>query len=203
MKLLGSPTSPYVRKVSVLLAETEQTEKVEMASGAGTPLAPNEATVAANPLGKVPCLVRPSGPALFDSRVIGQYLDSLHEGRKLYPEGEALWNVLTLEALADGMLDAALLVVYEGRLRPDDIRFPDWMTAQRAKVERSIDQLEARWIAHLEGPIDAGQIAVACALGYIEFRLPDLTWRDAHPALARWFDAFASRPSMQDTVPKD
>jgi glutathione S-transferase len=201
MKLYHSPTSPYVRKVMVILHETGLIDRVEFVNGQGTPLEPNEATVAANPLGKIPALERPDGPTLFDSRVITRYLDTLHDRRRLYPEGAALWSTLTLEALAEGALDAAVLMIYESRLRPEAIRFSDWTDAQRGKIVRALDALEEEWLAHLKGPVDAGAIAVACALGYLDFRFPDIAWRAERPGLAQWFAVFAQRPGFAETAP--
>lgn len=202
MELYWSPTSPYVRKVLVLAHETGLFDRLALVSGAGTPMDPNAGTRAYNPLGKVPCLVPANGPAIFDSRVICAYLDSLHEGRRMVPEnGEARWRVLTLEALGDGILDAAILAVYENRLRPEDMRYGPWIEAQLAKVDGALDALESRWLAHLAGPLDMGQIAVGTALGYVDFRFADRNWRATRPGLAGWFEGFAARDSMQSTVP--
>lgn len=201
MKLYASPTSPYVRKVLLTLHETGLLDRVEIVDGQGTPLAPNPGAVAANPLGKIPALERPDGPTLYDSRVITRYLDSLHDGPRLYPTGAALWSTLTLEALADGMLDAAVLTVYESRLRPEDKRFSGWTDAQRGKIVRALDALEAEWLAHLKGPTDAGAIAVAAALGYLDLRFPEMQWRDARPGLAAWFETASKRPGFAETVP--
>jgi glutathione S-transferase len=201
MKLRYSPTSPYVRKVMLVLHETGQLARVALAPASGTPVAPDEGVVAANPLGKIPALEREDGPTLFDSRVICRYLDSLHSGRKLYPEPPALWTTLTLEALADGLVDAAILCVYETRLRPEEIRFAPWVEGQRLKVTRALDALEAGWLAHLRGPTDMGALAVACALGYLDLRFPDLDWRAARPGLAAWMETAATRPGFAETTP--
>lgn len=203
MKLHHSPTSPYVRKVMIVLHETGQTGAVTLITGANSPLAPNPATVAANPLGKIPCLERPDGPALFDSRVICRYLDSLHHGHKLYPAGPALWSTLTLEALADGILDAGLAAIYEQRAHDEAARAQNWIDAQRLKISRACDALEAHWLAHLAGPLDAGAIAVAAALGYVDFRFGDLGWRQGRPGLAAWHAGFAGRDSFKATVPAE
>lgn len=200
MRLYFSPTSPYVRKVTVLLHETGQLAEVELVSGSGSPVDPGMAPLEANPLGKVPALERPDGPALYDSRVICRYLDARADAG-LYPEGARLWDTLTVEATGDGILDAALLMVYEGRLRPEELRFAPWVEGQWAKVDRALDVLETRWLAHLRGPLDAGQIAVGCALGYLDFRHGARGWRAGRPGLAAWFDSFAARPSMMATLP--
>lgn len=199
MKLYHSGTSPYVRKVMVVLHLTGQTEGVELVPGSGTPLEPNEGTCGANPLGKVPCLVTEEGLALFDSRVITQYLDARGKGG-LYPEGEARWPVLAREALAEGVIDAALLVVYEGRLRPDELRYSPWIKGQMSKIHRALGALEGEAGRFGVSP-DAGQIAVGCALGYLDLRFPDLGWREGRPGLAEWYARFAALPAMQATVP--
>lgn len=204
MRLFHSPTSPYVRKVMVVLHETGQLGDVELVTGSGTPVDPGAAPLDANPLGKVPALERPDGPALYDSRVICRYLDARAKGGAgagLYPEGARLWDTLTMEATGDGILDAALLMVYEARIRPEALRFAPWVEGQWSKVDRALDALESRWIDELAGPLDAGQISVACALGYLDFRHDARGWRTGRPRLAAWFEGFAARPSMQATVP--
>jgi glutathione S-transferase len=200
MRLYFSPTSPYVRKVMVLLHETGQIGDVELVAGSGNPVDPAGAPLDANPLGKVPALERPDGPALYDSRVICRYLDDRARAG-LYPDGARLWDTLTMEATGDGILDAALLMVYEGRIRPEELRYAPWVEGQWAKVDRALDALETRWMAHLEGPLDAGQIAVGCALGYLDFRHDARDWRNGRPRLAGWFAGFDARASMRATVP--
>ena len=196
LKLLGSITSPFVRKVRVVAMELGLGDRLE--------LVPTETSDPAlgliNPLGKVPALERPDGPALYDSRVICQYLDA-EAGAGLYPNGARRWDTLTVEATGDGILDAALLMVYEWRIRPEDMRYAPWVEGQWAKVDRALDVLETRWMAHLDGPLDMGQIAVACALGYLDFRHDARGWRTGRPHLAAWEARFAARPSMQATVP--
>lgn len=200
MRLFYSPTSPYVRKIRVLLAETGNTDAVELVHSAGTPLDAGTMPVAHNPLGKIPALERADGPALYDSRVITRYLDD-QLGCGMYPAAPRLWDTLTLEATADGILDAAILMVYEARIRPEEKRFTPWLDGQWAKVSRALDALETRWMSHLHGTMDMGQIAVACALGYVDFRHDARNWREGRPSLAAWDAAFAARPSMTATVP--
>ncbi len=198
MKLIFSGTSPFVRKVSVMLLETGLDGRVSKETVAITPMNPGDIVPSANPLGKVPCLITDNG-ALFDSRVITRYLDTLNAGAKLYPEGEALWPVLTLEAVADGMLDAAVLMIYERLLRKDEQKSPEWVAAQWLKISRAL--------AHLEGNVEAldtlsmASISVACALGYLDFRHDDRQWRALAPKLAAWEAAFAKRASMKATLP--
>ena len=202
MKLYYSPTSPYVRKVMVLLHETGQLDDVELLRVSPTPIAPDAALRAKNPLGKVPALERGDGPALFDSRVITAYLDERGKGG-LYPVGARQWDTRTIEALGDGMLDSAILMTYEGRLRPEQCRWDDWVEAQWSKIAQSCDALEALWMSHLAGPLDMGQIAVACALAYADFRHDARNWRAGRDALAAWFADFESRPSMVATRPPE
>ncbi|MGJ8617648.1 MAG: glutathione S-transferase [Sulfitobacter sp.] len=200
MQLAYSPTSPYVRKVMVLLHETKQLDDVALQEQSGTPLAPAQGLLPQNPLGKVPALERREGPTLYDSRVICAYLDD-RAGGKFYGSGQRRWDALTLEATADGILDAALLMVYEGRLRPENMRMDTWVDGQWSKIERACAALNTRWMSHLSGPLDMGQIAIGCALGYVDFRLHVRGWRTGNDALAAWFEKFDSRASMQATQP--
>lgn len=200
MRLYHSPNSPFVRKVVVLLAETGQADAVTLVPASGTPLDPGTMPLAQNPLGKIPCLERGDGPALYDSRVICRFLDDRAGGR-LYPPPPRLWGTLTLEATADGIMDAAILMVYEERVRPEALRLRDWVEGQWAKVARALDALEARWLSHLHGPLDIGQIAVACALGYLDLRHAARDWRRGRDGLAAWAARFAERDSMKATAP--
>lgn len=200
MKLFWSPTSPFVRKVLVLLHETEQLDDITLVAAAGSPIDSDGMPLAANPLGKIPALERPDGPALYDSRVICRYLDA-RQGSGLYPEGNRLWDVLTLEATADGIMDSAVLMAYEARLRSTDKQYAPWVDGHWAKIDRTLSALNSRWISHLESPLNIGQIAVACALGYLDFRHDDRNWRNGVDGLADWYDRFAARDSMAKTRP--
>lgn len=200
MKLYYSLASPYVRKVMMVLHHTGQLDQVALVDTVGTPLAPAQDLLAKNPLTKVPALERPDGATLFDSRVICAYLDSRGAGG-LYPEGTTRWDVLTLEALADGIMDAALLMTYEARIRPEDMRWPEWVEGQWDKVARACAAVNERWMSHLAGPLDMGQIALACALGYVDFRHGARNWRAGNDALAKWYAGFESRDSFAATVP--
>jgi glutathione S-transferase len=204
MKLYHSPTSPYVRKVMLTLIATGQLDEVELIFGSGTPMEANPETILHNPLGKIPCLITDAGPdgemgeAIFDSRVICRYLDNRAKAG-LYPEGDALFSVLTAEALAEGAIDATLLTAYEWRLRPEELRFQPWVDGQTAKVERALAALEQTDLI-LSGPPNAAKIATACALAYVSFRLPDLAWRDTCPKLAAWFAGISETPAMKATA---
>jgi len=197
------PLSPYVRKVMVVLHETGQLDQVNVAQAFGTPLDAGSMPVEQNPLGKLPALERSDGPTLYDSRVICRYFgERASQGPKLYPAPPRLWEVLTLEATGDGILDSALAMRYETALRPPEKQSEAWIEGQWAKVERSLGALESRWMGHLAGALNIGQIAVGCALGYLDFRHDARHWRDRHEALAAWYADFAARPSMVATRPE-
>ncbi|MFO1105090.1 MAG: glutathione S-transferase [Amaricoccus sp.] len=201
MRLHHSVTSPFVRKVTVLLHETGLIEDVVLVPAGGTPVASGGMPLAQNPLGKIPVLERPDGPALYDSRVICRFLADL-AGSGLYPPAPRLWETLTLEATADGIGEAAVLMRYEEALRPPEGRLAAWTEGQWAKVARALDAIEGRWMAHLAAPLDMGQIAVGVMLGYLDFRQADRDWRSGRPALAAWEARFAERPSMRATRPE-
>jgi glutathione S-transferase len=200
MKLHYASASPFVRKVMVVIHEHGLLDQIEINEMMTTPMVENPPHVAQNPLGKIPYLEPADGPSLYDSRVICQYLDDL-AGGGLYPPAPRHWEALTLEASGDGIMDAAVLMVYEGRCRPEDMVYPDWVEAQWRKVTRALDVLEARWMGHLAGPVDIGHIAVGAALEYLDFRHEDRSWRAGRPALANWQEGFAKRPSMAATQP--
>ena len=200
MQLFTNPASPFCRKVDVVLRETGLRDSVEEVSAIGHPTDAAKMPTAVNPMGKIPTLVRDDGPALYDSRVICRYLND-RAGASLYP-GTRIWDVLTLEATGDGMSDAAVLMVYEVRSRPEEKRHAPWVEGQWAKIERAMSALEDRWMGLLEGPLNIGQIAVGCALGYLDFRHADRDWRAGHPGLAHWAGDFGKRPAMHETEPK-
>ena len=200
MKLISATPSPFGRKVKVLIHETGQSDDVEVVLTMTAPTATAAEVAAANPVGKLPALVRDDGPALYDSRVICRYLDA-RANAGFYPEAR-IWDTLVLEATADGILDAALLMVYEHRLRPAEQISSDWVEAQWAKAHRAVCAVNERWMSHLNGPMDMGQIAMACALGYLDFRLGDRDWRTGNEALADWYATFAERDSMVSTRPE-
>lgn len=198
MELLGSPLSPFVRKVRVLIAEAGISD-VGFGQVTASPMGGEDRINAANPLGKIPALLREDAPTLYDSRVICRFLDQ-RAGAGFYPAAR-LWEVLTLEATGDGIMEAAVGIVYEKRLRPEALWWPDWFEAQWSKVARALDALEGQWMSHLHGPLDMGQVGIACALGYLDLRHGDRDWRAGRPALAAWQAGFALRPSMVATAP--
>ena len=201
MQLYTSPTTPFGRKIVVQIHESGLADRVTLTEVGGTPLAPGNLPLNRNPLGKIPALVLADGQAIYDSRVISRYLDDL-SGAGLYPKGPDLWPVLVLEATADGILDAALLMVYESRLRPEDLRFAPWVDGQWAKIARALDAVEAGSLPLLAAPLSMAQIALGSALGYLDFRLDARSWRGGRPGLAAWEAEFARRPTMLATVPK-
>ncbi len=200
MRLYYSPASPFARKVLVLMHETGQLDDIDLVFATGSPLDSSQMPTAQNPLGKLPALERSDGPALYDSRVICRYLDDRIQAG-LYSQNR-LWEILTLEATADGMMDAAVLIVYEARCRPENMQSDDWMNGQWEKISRTLDAINTRWISHLAGPLDMGQIALGCALGYLDFRHSDRNWRKGRDELDDWFASFAQRKSMLATVPE-
>jgi glutathione S-transferase len=199
MKLLIAPASPYVRKVRVLVREAGREAEVEEQRVSTTALATDPAIPGHNPLGRIPVLIRDDGQAMIDSRVICRFLDAQWSAG-LYPEAR-LWEVLSLEALAEGVLDSALLMAYEVRLRPEEKQWLDWLEAQWAKVARALDALEQDWADRLSLSLDMGQVALACALGYLDFRQDARAWRDGRPRLAAWEAEIARRPSLRATRP--
>jgi len=200
MQLFHSPTSPFVRKVMVVLHETGQLPAVELLPASGHPLASQNMPTAHNPLGKVPTLLRDDGPAIYDSRVICRYLDDRF-GAGLYPQAR-VWETLTLEATADAMMEAAVLMVYEHRVRPPEKVFDGWIDAQWAKVARCVEAVNGRWMSHLNGRLDMSHVAIGCALGYLDFRHPDRNWREGAGALDDWYAVFSARESMKATAPE-
>lgn len=197
MKLFFANTSPYARKVRIAVRELNLLDQV--AEVFQNPFEDSPALLASNPLKKVPCLLTDAGEPVFDSPVICAYLASRVHAPELYPEGAARWRVLTAEALADGVLDAAFAIVMERR-RPEEQRSDTWLTRWRAAIERGLSAIDAE-AAPVAGPVNAAQIALGAALGYMDFRLPDIGWREGRPALAAWYESFAQRPAMRETEP--
>ncbi|AOE62632.1 glutathione S-transferase [Pseudomonas corrugata] len=203
MTLFHNPASPFVRKVLVLLHETGQQDRVALQLSQLTPVKPDQQLIDDNPLSKIPALRLANGSVIHDSRVILDYLDHQHVGNPLIPrDGAARWRRLTLASLADGIMDAAVMVRYETALRPPEKHWDEWLDAQRDKIRRALDMLEAEAIAELACHFDVASISVACALGYLDLRHPDLEWRKTHPQLAAWFAEVSLRPSMVATVPR-
>ena len=197
MKLHFSPTSPYVRKVRAVAQEKGLADRIELLDS--SPWVENDLP-SANPAGRVPTLVTDDGTALFDSRVICEYLDDMGGGETLFPKGGNRWQVLRTAALAEGILDAGVSIANERR--KDKAHWSDWYIGrQKDKINRSLDLLEAE-AAKLDGPLDIAQIATGVALGYIEFRKHVDDWRAGHPKLTAWYETFSQRPAMKETAPK-
>ncbi len=196
MKLYYSPTSPYVRKVMACAIARGIDARIERLP-TNPHLSPPE-LVADNPLSKVPCLVTDDGLALFDSPVICEFLDSIGEALPLFPDhGAARWRALKQQAVADGILDAA--VGRRGEMaKPQEVARDAWMARQKDIVARAVALLE------LDPPhkhVDIGSIAVACALGYLDFRYADEPWREGHPRLTAWYGSFSQERAIAATAP--
>lgn len=198
MRLYWSSRSPFVRKVMVVaheagLADRIETERVVVAADR-----PNAAVMGANPLNKIPTLQLDGGGALYDSRVICEYLDGMGDGPTLFPQGEDRWTALRLQALGDGLMELNVSRLGE-RNRPPELRSATHQAAFARKIAAVLDQLET------EAPISLhiGALAVGCALAHLDFRFGDDAWRDGRPALAAWFERIGHRPSFVATAFKD
>ncbi|MCI8208486.1 glutathione S-transferase [Pseudomonas sp. S25] len=202
MTLYYNPASPFARKVLLVLHETGQLDRVTLQTTILTPVAPVAELNSDNPAGKIPALRLADGNVIHDSRVILDYLDHQHVGIPLIPrEGSARWRRLTLASLADALLDAALLIRYETALRPAEKHWELWLDNQQEKIERTLGYFEQEAITELSSSFDVASMSVAAALGYIDFRQPDLAWRSRYPRLANWYFEVSQRPSMQATLP--
>lgn len=200
MKLFYSPTSPFARKVRVVIAE-KQMSGIDLITVSPFDLPPP--LTAANPLSKVPALLLDDGTALYDSPVICEYLDSLGTGPRLIPvSGADRWTVLRRHALADGLMDTTLSLALEINRRPEHERSPQWIERWCAAILRTTAALEDEIGAFAPEP-DMGHIATACALAYLDLRASaHLGWRDNCRKLSAWFAAFEQRPAMQSTRPE-
>ncbi len=205
MKLFFSLPSPFARKVLVVLIETDQISDVELESVKIGPLNPGEVIPNFNPLGKIPTLVLPTGEALIDSKLICRFFgDKQKEGQieKLYPTDDRIWEVLNYEALADGIMEAAILLVYEQRIRNQEQRVEGWVIAQKLKITRTLDFLETN--SHkLQTGVNIGNLTVAIALDYLDFRHQNIEWRLGRPFLAQWYETIRLRNSLITTLPQD
>jgi glutathione S-transferase len=197
MKLFFSPTSPYVRKVMVCAHELGLADRIEKLACGASPINRDKNIIAHNPLGQVPTLVADDGQMLADSRVICEYLDHVG-GNMLFPRNSARWQAIVDQAMADGILGAALLARYETALRPGDKRWGEWLDGQMDKIKTTLAALEAA-APKFADRVDIGTISYACALSYLDLRFPNFDWRSAYPAAAAWYKAFETRPSMVAT----
>jgi glutathione S-transferase len=197
MKVITAPASPFGRKVRVAIAELGLSDKVAVEIFPVTELAARAQPL--NPLGKIPVLIRDDGTSLYDSTVICEYLDGLAGGGKILPaSGEARLAALKLQALGNGIGEAAALIGGE-RNRPEAARHAPFIAAQAGKILRAADDMEKMADGFPADP-NVGHIAVVCALGYCDFRVPDVEWRKGRPKLAQWFELMAARPSFMSTV---
>jgi glutathione S-transferase len=202
VKLYFSPTSPFVRKVMLVLYLRNLVGQVQLVTAQTTPLEPNRQVTGVNPVGKVPALLTDSGEALHDSKVITRYLDRL-SGGGLYPADETEFAVLTRESMADGIMEAGVLALYEQRLRPEPMRMPQIVEAYHAKIARMVAAFEREAAAVTKESLTIDQIALAAALGYLDFRFAGvINWRSDARKLAAWFDEFRETPEMLMTAPK-
>lgn len=201
MKLIGALASPYVRKVRIVLAEKKLDYKLELENV----WADDTRIQQSNPLGKVPCLVMEDGEAVFDSRVICEYLDTLSPvGKLIPPSGRERAEVRCWEALADGVTDAAVQIRVEAMFHDEASRSQALIDRQRSKIDEALRAMargldERQWCA--SNRLTLADVAVVCALGYLDFRFPEIAWRDAHPNLADHFERMSARPSVVDTAP--
>ncbi|OUS04146.1 glutathione S-transferase [Rhodobacterales bacterium 52_120_T64] len=201
MKLYYAAASPFVRKVLIALHETNLLDQVEVVPVAVNPFSPGDVVPALNPLGKIPCLELADGTTLYDSRIITRYLSTLAPASEIYPDDDSLWDALTLEATADGIMDAAVTMIYELRIRPEDKVYKEFIDAQWQKIDRALSAIESRWMTQLNEQKNLPVLAVAAALDYVDFRHDDRNWRDTHPTLATWEAEIRERPSLVATIP--
>jgi len=199
MKLHWSPKSPFVRKVMIVAHELGCVESLHLQRSVAAMLKPNPAIMADNPLSKIPTLVLDDGQVLFDSAVICEYLDA-HFNGSLFPKGGARWQALQHLALGDGLLDALILWRNE---RERDVPLQPLIDAFVLKTEATLALLERDVQRLSSGPVEIGQIAIGCALGYLDYRFDTFDWRARAPALAAWYATLAQRPSFIATEPTD
>lgn len=200
-RLYYSPASPFARKVRVAIIEKSVEDQVEEVEVTTSPTDTNEELARHNPLGKLPCLQRVDGRVVYDSRVIVRFIDSLGAASPLYPEDDTKFDRLTVESLAEGVIEAALLCVYERRIRPEGLVSQAWLDGQADKINRALDWFDAHAGETLAPQFDAPCIGLACALGYLDFRNPIGDWRPGRTGLTGWYDTVSARPSLMQTKP--
>jgi glutathione S-transferase len=201
MRLWLNPASPFARKVRVFARETGLEGRIEEVSVMVSPVKPHPDLARENPLMKIPALATEEG-TLYDSPVICEYLDSLHSGARMFPpSGPQRWHQLRLQALGDGMLDAAVLMRYESAVRPQALLWNEWVAGQLGKIRGGLDALEQECAGWRER-FAIGQLTAACVLGYLDFRFPDVGWDKTRPALKQWYAGVSQRPSMKATQPQ-
>ena len=203
MKLWYSPTSPFVRKVLVMAHEVGLIDQIELVNVATTVIKPDSDLAKENPLGKIPVLVTDDGMSIFDSTVICEYLDGLHDGEKMIPlSADERFQTLVTQSMGNGVLEAAVLGVYEKRLRPVEKQFDEWVDGQFKKITQTLDVLEGWTPARIQ-KIHVGTITIACGLEYLDFRYPEFDWRSGRPVLTQMAATFGQRESMKSTQPSE
>jgi glutathione S-transferase len=204
MKLMYAPPSPFARKVRVAAIELGLADDIELVLQAVAPAKENADYAAKiNPLRKIPVLLLDDGRAIYDSTAICEYLDDLAGGGRIIPApGPDRWDVLTQHALAQGMMEAAVLVRYETWLRPEEFRWPDYVDDQWDRIESGLDWFESN-AKGLEGPANITHFALGSLLGYLDFRWPDADWREGRTRLTSWAGWVMRRGSFKQTEPKD
>lgn len=201
MRLLYSLDSPHARKAKLIVLERNLRNRISMipmtvAQG------DQDALALSFPHGTDAVLVDDDGYALYDSRVICAFLDTIHEGERLYPDrGDDRWTSLVGEALADSLIQAVELAHEEQERRPKELRWRNYLRGQMDKIRSCLSELERKWVSRLDRRFDIATISIASALGHVEFRLPELRWRPEYPRLAAWYAGFSRRPSMKATEP--
>ena len=201
MRLWYNPASPFARKVRIVARETGLEERIDEVSIMVSPVKPHPALARENPLVKIPALATEEG-TLYDSPVICEYLDSLHRGTPLFPApGPQRWRDLRLQALGDGILDAAVLMRYENAVRPQALLWNEWLAGQLGKIRGGLDVLEQD-CGDWGDRFAIGQVTAGCVLGYLDFRFPDVGWRKPRPGLDKWYARVSQRPSMKATAPQ-
>jgi glutathione S-transferase len=206
MKLYYTTTSPFARKVLVAAHELGLADRIDTVTLRPTPTKASPELSSVNPLSKIPALLTDDGTPLFDSRVICEYLDTLHDGRKLVPEnGPDRFRILRTQALADGVLDAGILVFYERSQRPESLHWDAWLDGQVEKARQGLDALAREILTPAKdpsgAPADLARIAVACTIGWLELRKPLGEIRLGREELFAWYERFRARPSMRRTEP--
>lgn len=202
MKLLHGGLSPFVRKVMVIAHEKGLVDKLELVPAPVNPLQPLDLAIAVNPLGKIPALTLDDGTVLYGATVVAEYLDSLDGAPRFFPQGADKWAALRRNSLGDGILEAGQLARIEG-LRPEDKQWADWKKVQLLKVTNGLDAAEREAGQLSTGQLTIGEVALICALGWFDVRLPDAAgWRDGRPALAKWFETVSEKASVSATAPK-
>ncbi|HEX7821751.1 MAG TPA: glutathione S-transferase N-terminal domain-containing protein [Sphingobium sp.] len=200
MKLLYGHLSPFVRKVMIVAHEKGLVDRIELVVAGVHPFQSTDLVNSVNPLGKIPALMLEDGTALYGSTVIAEYLDASDGLPRFFPAGEARWPALRRNALADGILDAGVLARVEG-LRPVERQWGEWRDVQLRKITHALDVAEGEAGLRASRAMTIGEVALICALGWLDFRFPDISWRTDRPALAAWFIQVSQRSAVALTAP--